>query len=50
MALADAFDMEYALKHDIETIFNQNIPIEILTDILSLFDLITKATITADND
>jgi hypothetical protein len=50
MALADAFDMEYALKHDIETIFNQNIPIEILTDILSLFDLITKAIITADND
>jgi hypothetical protein len=36
MALADAFDMAYALKHDIETIVKQNVPIVILTDSLSL--------------
>jgi hypothetical protein len=48
MALADAFDMAYALKHNIETIIKQNVPIVILTDSLSLFDVITKATTTAD--
>jgi hypothetical protein len=48
MALADAFDMKYALKHDIEMIMKQNIPIVILTDSLSLFDVITKATTTAE--
>jgi hypothetical protein len=46
MALADAFDMAYALKHDIETIVKQNVPIVILTDSLSLFDVITKAATT----
>jgi hypothetical protein len=48
MALADAFDMAYALKPDIETIIKQNVPIVILTDSLSLFDVITKATTTAE--
>jgi hypothetical protein len=47
MALADAFGMAYAMKHDIETIIKQNVPIVILTDSLSLFDVITKATTTA---
>lgn len=48
MALADAFDMAYALKHDIQRMIKQNVPIRILTDNLSLFDVITKATTTAE--
>jgi hypothetical protein len=48
MALANAFDMAHALKHDIETIIKQNVPIVILTDSLSLFDVIAKATTTAE--
>jgi hypothetical protein len=48
MALADAFDTAYALKHDIEMIMKQRIPIVILTDSLSLFDVITKASTTAE--
>jgi hypothetical protein len=48
MALADAFDVAYELKNDIEMILKQNVPIAILTDSLSLFDAITKATTTAE--
>jgi hypothetical protein len=48
MALADAFDTAYALKHDIEMIMKQRIPIVISTDSLSLFDVITKASTTAE--
>jgi hypothetical protein len=48
MALAHAFDMAYALKHDIETIMKQTVPIVILADSLSLFDVITMATTMAE--
>jgi hypothetical protein len=48
MALANVFDMAFALKLDIETIIKQNVPIVILTDSLSLFDVNTKATTTAE--
>jgi hypothetical protein len=48
MAHADAFDTAHALKHDIDMIIKQNVPIVILTDSLSLFDVITKATTTAE--
>jgi hypothetical protein len=44
MALADAFDMAYALKHDIQTIIKQRVPIVIITDSLSLFDVIIKSS------
>jgi hypothetical protein len=47
-ALADDFDMAYALKHDTERIIKQNVPIVILANNLSLFDVITKATTTAE--
>ena len=48
MAFADAFDMTYAIKRDIELMTNQPIPISMLTDSLSLFDVITKSTITTE--
>jgi hypothetical protein len=43
MAFADAFDMVYALKHDIEMIIKQNVPIVILS-----VDMNTKATTTTE--
>lgn len=48
MALEDAFDMACAIKHDLEELVNEMVLIVMLTDNISLFDVITKATITAD--
>jgi hypothetical protein len=48
LALADAFDMAYALKHDLKTILKQKVPIIILTYSLSLFDVIIKTSTTAE--
>ena len=42
LELADAFDMAYSLKHDRQPIIKQNIPLVILTNILSLFDILLK--------
>ena len=46
MAFADTFDMKFAIKKDMELMVNKLIPIVMLTDRLSLFDVITKSTIT----
>ena len=48
MALADAFDMAYTLRHDLEHMIQQSIPIVMMTDSLSLFKIITKATTTTE--
>ena len=48
LALADAFDMAYALKHDIQALLSKEIPLVLITDSLSLFDVISKSTITAE--
>lgn len=48
MALADGFDAAYALRHDIERMTGKRIPLSVFTDSLSLFDVITKATLTAE--
>jgi hypothetical protein len=45
MALADAFDAAYSLKHDLQAMLGHEVPITIYTDSLSLFDVLTKATI-----
>jgi hypothetical protein len=44
MALADAFDAAYSLKHDVQGMLQQEVPITLYTDWLSLFDVITKST------
>jgi hypothetical protein len=48
MALADAFDMAFTIRHDLQNITRLQIPIIVLTDSLSLFDVITKATTTSE--
>jgi hypothetical protein len=48
MAFADAFDMAMIIRHDLRNLLHRNVPITILTDSLSLFDVISKSTITAE--
>lgn len=47
-ALADEVDFSYMVKHDIEAIFNRNIPIEMLTDSKSIFDVLVRASSTKE--
>jgi hypothetical protein len=42
MALADGFDWAYLRKHDLQMMLKHNVPIIMLTDSLSLFDIIAK--------
>lgn len=48
MAFADGFDVAYSLKYDLEHMMQQKIPLVMLTDSLSLFDVITKASGTKE--
>ena len=48
MALADGFDAGYSIRHDLARMIGRKIPISMFTDSLSLFDVVTKATITAE--
>lgn len=48
MAFADAFDMAFVLKHDIEAMIKKTLPIVMITDSLSLFDVITRASSTTE--
>ncbi len=47
-AFADAFDYAYMLKHDLESLLHQTVPMQMPTDCKSLFDVIVKAGRTAD--
>ncbi len=47
-AFADAFDFAFILKHDLETLLSQIIPIQMLNDNKSLFDIIVKASRTTE--
>eukprot|EP00171_Calliarthron_tuberculosum_P008498 IDg8498t1 len=47
-ALADAFDYSFMLKFDLESMLQQEIPLQIFTDSRSLFDVIVKATKTSE--
>ena len=48
MSFAEGFDVAYSLKHDLENILLKQIPLVMLTDSLSLFDVTTKSTITKE--
>ena len=45
-AFADAFDYSYTMKHDLENILRKTIPLKMLTDSKSIFDVITKPSTT----
>jgi len=47
-SFTDAFDCAFMFKHDLETIYQQRIPITILTDSKQVFDVITKASRTSE--
>lgn len=48
MAFADGFDMAFAIRHDLQLMLSQSINILMFTDSLSLFDVLTKATVTTE--
>ena len=48
MALADGFDIGFMIKYDLQLLTGNVIPLSIMTDSLSLFDVITKATVTTE--
>jgi hypothetical protein len=48
MAFADVFYAAYSLKHDLQTILKRNVEILTYTDSLSLFDVITQSSTTAE--
>lgn len=48
MAIDDAFDMTYNVKYDLQAISKQVIHISILTNSLSLFYVLSKATASTE--
>ena len=44
-AFADAFDLSYVKRHDLEAMLGQRIPLQMLTDSRSLFDVIQRLMI-----
>lgn len=47
-AFADAFDFSYCAKNDLEQILNKKVPLHIITDSKSLFDVITQCSNTSE--
>jgi hypothetical protein len=48
IALAEAFDRSFILKHDIEDMLGIQVPLKLYTDSQSLFDVITKGSMTSE--
>lgn len=48
LAFANGLDFGLAVKHDLDNILNKNIPVRLFTDCKSLFDVITKNTVTTE--
>lgn len=48
VAFADAFEMNSTIKKDMEQTMSKQMPIVMLTNALSLFDVINKPTLTTE--
>jgi hypothetical protein len=48
LAFADAFDCAYTLRKDIEQMLGRKVPLSLLTDSKSLFDIITNSSSTLE--
>jgi Reverse transcriptase (RNA-dependent DNA polymerase) len=48
LAFCDALDFSYTLRHDLERMLQQNVPLSILTDSRQVFDIITQSSPTAE--
>jgi hypothetical protein len=48
LAFADAFDCAYTFRKDIEKMLGRQVPLSVLTDSKSLFDIITKSSSTLE--
>jgi hypothetical protein len=48
LAFADAFDYAFTLRHDLEHMLGRSIPLSMLTDSKSLFDVISKSSTTLE--
>jgi hypothetical protein len=48
MAFSDGFDASYSLKPDLQTILKRSVDILMYTDSLSLFDVMSKSSTTAE--
>ena len=48
LAFADAFDLSFLLKRDLEDILGKKLPLKMLTDSKCLFDIITKQSETTE--
>jgi len=47
-AFADTFDAAYILKHNLERVYDQPLPLVMLTDSKQIFDVITRASHTTE--
>ena len=47
-AFAEGFDRPFMLRHVLEAIYQMRIPLEIRTDFLQMFDVVTKASSTTE--
>lgn len=48
IAFADAFHKAYSIKHDLEVMTKYYIPLSMITDSLSIYDIFTKVLCTPD--
>ena len=47
-AFAEGFHSVYAIKHTLEKVYRQNLPVTMLTDSKPMFDVIAKASHTSE--
>lgn len=49
-AFSRGFDVGFMMKHDLQNIYNRNLPLTLLTGSKQMFDVITKTTHTSEKE